>query len=647
MKNLRSHGKSTIVWVLMGMLVLGLGGFGVTSFTSGISSIGSVGKTDVTADEYARALSAQMNAYQQQTGQPMTAAQAEQMGVTRMVQSQLFTAAALDEQARKIGISVGDKRVAEVVMEAPAFRSPNGSFDRAAYREVLRRERMTEGDFEAIVRKDEGRALLRDAVVGGIAAPQPLADTTVQWLLERRDVSWRELTADQLPEPIADPDEETLKAWHSANAERFTAPEVRKITYVWLTPEMLAPDVQLDEQALRDAYQAKIAEYQQPERRLVSRLVMPSQEAAEGAKAQIDAGEASFEEIVQQRGLSLEDVDQGAVSKEALGDAGEAVFALEQPGTVGPIETNLGPALFGMHAILDPVDVSFEDAREELRAEAAVDRATRTIAERGHDFEDLLAGGTTLEQVAEETELELGTIEWSADVQPEGGSIGGYQAFRDLAAEVTADDFPTLGELDDGGVFALRLDEVVPPSLKPFESIRDEVRQDWRQGEAHRQLLAFAEEQRLQDTTSEAPKPAPAASTGAGGVVQNPGVQPAEPAPQPVEDVEKWAKVADIVRDGWIDGAPQEVVFRAFEIAEPNEVEVVDAENRVILLRLDAIHPADMEGEDAKRVIDVVKQRIGQSLQADMFDYYARAAQQSGGLTINQQAINAINTQAQ
>ena len=29
MKNLRTHGKSTIIWVLMGLMVLGLGGFGV------------------------------------------------------------------------------------------------------------------------------------------------------------------------------------------------------------------------------------------------------------------------------------------------------------------------------------------------------------------------------------------------------------------------------------------------------------------------------------------------------------------------------------------------------------------------------------------------------------------------------------------
>lgn len=648
MKNLRTHGKSTIVWLLLGLMVLGLGGFGVTSFSGGSSSVGSVGETPVTADQYLRALRNQMQSYQQQTGQPLSMAQAQSIGLPQAVQSQLFTAAALEEQTRKIGISVGDEKVRQSILDAPAFRGPNGNFDRTAYGEVLRRERMTEAEFESAIRVDESRMLLQRAIVGGVVAPQPIVDTTVHWLLERRDIAWRELTADQLAAPIADPDEETLKAWHSANADHFTAPEVRKISYVWLTPEMLAPEVQLDEAALRAAYDAKADEYQQPERRMVSRLVMPSEDEAVAAKARIDAGEISFEDLVTQRGLTLEDVDLGEATKDSLGDAAEPVFALEQPAVVGPIQTNLGPTLFAMHAILEPVNVSFEDAQEELRSDAAMDRAVRMIEDRSHDYEDLLVGGATLEEVADQTELELGQIEWSADSASEGGSIAGYQAFRDLANDLTEADFPTITQLDDGGVFAIRLDEVVPPTLKPFEDVREEVLEDWRRGEAHRQLLALADEERLQDTSAAAPQPEPAASTGAGGVVENPAVTPdATPAVEPAAPASAWAEVPDLTRDGWVEGVPPEVVTRAFDMAEPGEVEVVDAQDRVILLRLDAINEADLEGEDAQRVDEAVRSRIGESLSMDIFDYYARAAQRSGGLEINQSAINAVNTQVQ
>ncbi len=617
MKNLRTHGKSTIVWVLMGLMVLGLGGFGVTSFSGGSTAIGSVGDTTITADDYARALRNQMNAYQQQTGQPISMAQAQAIGLPQAVQSQLVTAAALEEQARRIGVAVGDEKVRQTIAEAPAFRGPTGAFDRAAYAEVLRRENLTEAEFEREVRLDEARLLIQRAVAGGVSAPEPAVETTAKWILERRDVSWRELTADMLPAPIAQPDEETLRAWHSANADRFTAPELRKITYVWLTPEILAPEVQLDEAALRAAYDERIDEFQRPERRLVSRLVFPTAEEAQAAKAQIDAGTAPFESFVIQRGLQPEDAELGEVSQADLGAAGEAVFAPDQPGVVGPVQTDLGPALFAVHAILDPVNIPFEDAQDDLRAEAAVDRAARIIEDRMAEYEDLLAGGATLEQVAEETELELGAIDWSADAAPAEGSIAGYQAFRDRAAEISEADFPELATLDDGGVFALRLDQVVPPTLHPFEEVRAEVEADWRRAETQRQLLALAEEQRL-----------------------SPAVPAGQPAPQ-------WTEVEDITRDGWIEGAPAQAVSRAFAITEPGGIEILDADNRVILLRLDAIDEADLAAEDAQRITDAVKDRLAQTLQSDIFDYYARAVQREAGITLDQSAINAINAQVQ
>ena len=132
-------------------------------------------------------------------------------------------------------------------------------------------------------------------------------------LLERRDLSWAELKADQLATPVAAPDEETLKAWHAANGARFTAPEIRKITYAWLTPDMLAETVQLDETALRDLYQARIAEFQQPERRMVERLVFPTpaaaapaaQSADKGSDTAADKGTAAFSKKEDRGAVSL------------------------------------------------------------------------------------------------------------------------------------------------------------------------------------------------------------------------------------------------------------------------------------------------------------------------------------------------------
>ncbi|WP_277024339.1 peptidylprolyl isomerase [Paracoccus hibiscisoli] len=627
MSQLRTKGKSTIVWILMGLMVLGLGGFGVTSFSGGTTEVASVGQTKITADEYARALKSELRAFQQQTGQPITMQQAQAMGLPQSVQANLIASAALAEEARRIGVSVGDAQVAQTIMQAGAFQGPNGSFDRAAYAEVLRRERLSEAEFEATVRDDEARLMLQRAVVGGVTAPAPLVDQTARWLLESRDFSWRELTEDDLPAAVTEPDEATLQAWHEANGDRFTAPETRAISYAWATPDMLSATVQLDEAALRATYDQNIDQFQRPARRMVSRLVFPDAAQAEAARAQIDANEAPFESFVLQRGLTLDDVDLGEVTAAQLGAAAEPVFALEQPGVVGPIQTDLGPALFAVNAILDPVDVPFEEARDDLRAEAALSAAARLIRDRTGDYEDILAGGATLEDLAEETELELGRIDWTADAPAEEGSIAGYEAFRERAAQISTTDFPQLAELADGGVFALRLDEVIPPTLRPFEEVRDAVLADWREAEVQRQLLAAAAELRLAEV-AETVTPTP-----------EDGADPAADTP--------WTAQTGLQRSDWMDGLPPQLLSQAFALTEPGDADVVDAGDRVFVVRLDQINDADLSQSDAAQVLDGVRARLDQSLQIDLFDYYARHAQRQTPVQLNQSAINAINAQVQ
>ncbi len=631
MSQLRTKGKSTIVWILLGLMILGLGGFGVTSFSGGTTEVGSVGDTKITADEYARALQNEMRNLSQQTGQQITMAQAQQMGLPAMVQGQLIGAAALAEQARRIGVSVGDEKVAETIMQAGAFQGPNGRFDRTAYSEILRRERLTEADFEATVRDDESRLILQRAIAGGVEAPTPMVDQTARWLLQTRDFAWHELTADDLAEPIADPDEATLKAWHEANGDRFTAPETRKISYAWINPDMLSSEVEVDEEALRAVYDRNIEQFQRPERRMVGRLVFPTEADAQAARDQIDAGEKPFESFVIDRGLSLDDIDLGEVTRQDLGQAADTVFAAEQPGVVGPVQTDLGPALFSVNAILDPVDIPFEEARDDLRGEAALSRAARQIQDRAPDYEDLLAGGATLEELAEETELELGQVDWTAEGNPDEGSIAGYEGFRERAADITASDFPQLFELADGGVFAMRLDEIVPPTLKPFDAVRDEVLADWKQAELQRRLLDLAAEQRL----------AAVAQT-------SPGAD-AEPQAEAVEEpaAVDWTTETGMSRSDYMRGLPPEILSQAFAMAEPGDVGVVDAGDRVFVLRLDQISDADLSTEDATQIVDSVKSRLDQSLQGDIFDYYARHVQRNSKVQIDQQAINAINAQVQ
>ena len=604
---------NTIIWILVGMLILGLGGFGATNFGGSVRSLGTVGEREIDLRDYARMLNREIAALSAQIGQPVSFAQAQAFGIDRSVQARLLASAALENEADKIGLSVGDAAVRDRILEIPAFEGLDGSFDRDAYALTLRQEGLSENEFEAKLRDEVSRTLLQGAVLGGTVAPDTFVDQVAAWLHETRSFALAELVAADLPDPVPAPTEDQIKAFYDANPEAFTAPETRQITYVWLSPEMLAGEVALDEAALRAAYDERIDEYVTPEQRLVERLVYPDEATAAEAKARYDAGEATFEDLAAERGLSLADIDLGEQSKADLGAAGEAVFALEEPGVVGPIASDLGPALYAMNGILDAREVTFEEARDDLAAEASADRARRLVADRSDGIEDLLASGATLEEVADETGMELGQIAFTAETD-EG--IAAYPAFREAAMAATAEDFPALAALDDGGVFALRLDRIDPPALRPLEEVRDAAAEGTRQAETRDRLLALAET--LKTRIEE------------GVALESTGVVA--------------TRYEGFARDGFIADAPGQVVEEVFALA-PGGAAVVDADGRVFVAALGAIVPADMAGEDVARTRAALSAQIGQSMAEDMFQYFTQAVQNEAGVTLDHGALNAVHAQ--
>ena len=145
------------------MLVLGLGGFGVTNFGGSVQSIGSVGDEEIGADEYARTLQQELRAMSRQMGQNVTLEQANQLSLTLYgrstsdrVLARLYTTAALDNETADLGLSVGDEEVRERLLQVPAFQGLDGNFDRESYRFALRQAGMNEREFEQSLRKDVG-----------------------------------------------------------------------------------------------------------------------------------------------------------------------------------------------------------------------------------------------------------------------------------------------------------------------------------------------------------------------------------------------------------------------------------------------------------------------------------------------------------
>ena len=606
-------GKSiskTFVWIIIGLAMLGLGGFGASNLSGTIRTIGTVGDKHIDVGEYARQLGQEIRAVEAQTGEQLPFSRAQEIGLDQAVLGRLISERALDHEAAVLGLSIGDEALRDQIVDIPAFQGISGSFDREAYTFSLERNGTSESEFETRLREETARTLLQGAMISGVVMPSSYVSTLLDYIGETRDFTWARLASADLDAPLETASDEQLKTYFAENTADFMLPETKRLTYVQLSPDALIESIDIPEEDLRAEFEARVNQYKTPERRLVERLVYLDEEEANRAAAALEVAGTTFETLVDERGLALADIDLGDVDRLSLDAAGETVFAANVGDVVGPLDTDLGPALFRVNGVLPAQVTTFDEAKPELQEILATDRARRFVSTMAQDFDDLLAGGATLEELADETDLEIGSIEW---FDGNGNGIGAYVAFADAARVVTEEDFPQIENLEDGGVFALRLDEVLPVRPPEFEQAREQITASWENNQVESRLNEQAATlvPQLQSGTDFA---------GLGLTA---------------------TEESDQTRTGFVAGTPPSFMEDVFKM-NIGDVSVVDSFGTVLVVRLDAINPTE-ENENADALSAQLQAQIEQSLARDLYNIYSRDAVQRAGQNIDPRSLAAVH----
>ncbi|MSU89908.1 hypothetical protein GE300_09840 [Rhodobacteraceae bacterium 2CG4] len=612
----RGKGTSIVVWALLGLLIVGLTGLGLGGAVSSLSTqnVATVGSEKVAREDYVRQLLRQIDSLAQRTGQRFTMQQARSFGLDQQVLGQMLTRAALDGEVDDLGLSVPDEMVRDALIDNPAFQGLANGFDAQSYEFFLDRQGLSAKDYEEEVRADLSRALVEVAVAGGVAMPPAMADALLAWQNESRSFATLQLSPRALEQPVPAPTDAQVQAFYEAREELYTRPETRVVSHATLTPAMLAGTVEISEDALRAAYDARSDRYSMPERRIVDLIAFESAEAAQAAREAIDAGESSFDALAEQRGLTADDLSLGAIGRGALSaEAREAVFGADGPGVVGPVDSDLGPALYRVNAILAARETPFEQARDELRAELAAAKAQDGIAEWYEPVQDLLAAGATLEEIAEETALEFG--ETGLTDQP-GEGLAGDTAFRDEAFAAEPGEPRDLIELSGGGIAVLRVERIEPPALRPLDEVRAQVEADWREAEVQARLTARAEE--LKALLDEGQTLAKVSDDSGLGIARfGPLTRADEPAA----------------------GLPADLLQQVFALDEGDSA-VIAEPGSVYLVQVTDVTAADPDADSYAQQREALQRQLQGALSSDLFDAYARMLIDGKPISVNQTLID-------
>jgi len=610
-----SKKNQPFVYGLLGLLALGLVGIasgGVDG--SRISSIGKVGEEPIPVTSYAQSLRNTIQNISRQIGRQLTSQEISAYGLQSEALENVVSSAALSNEAKRLKISVGDDLVAEEIIATPTFTSVNGKFDKEAYEFALENSGLDTKEYELQTRKAIARSLIEGAVASGTKTPSSHAMTLIKFAREERSFDWASIDKKLLSTQAINPTIDQLKAYYDKNNILYTAPLSRKLTYVLLSPEMLADRIVVSQSELKDEYKSQPDRFNKPARRIIDRIIFDSVKTARTVKDQLDKEEVSFTKVAEDRGLTQTDIDLGDIEKGQLDkDIDDLLFNASEVGIYGPIDTNLGPALFQINAIIDPQNTSFEDAAEELTAEYVSIESRKLINEMITDIDDLLAQGLTLEEIAKETAMELEKI--SYDNTTENG-IAAYDGFRAEALKVKIGGFPELRELSDGGVFALRLDDLIEPALRPFETVKDQVATDWSASEDKKSLLKLADTLIIKLDNGET-----------------------------FESLNLNAEsVSSITRNKYIDGIPAQLLEELFS-NKTGKTSKIDNGDNVLLARLNDISEFNSETDESKELLSQVGIQLSNQVTGDLLRLFASALKDRDGVILNQNAVNQINTQ--
>ncbi len=609
-----------VMATVMGVLIVSFGVWGIADIFRGFgqSTLAKVGHTEISTEQFRQIYTERLQQIGRQFGRPLTMDQARAFGLDRQVLQQTIAEAALDEEARQLGLGQSNDETMRMIFNDPNFKGVNGAFDPARFQTVIRQFGYSEQRFIAEQRRVSLRRQIAGTIGAGIEPPKVLIDALARFQNEQRSIEYVKLDATQAG-TIDPPSPETLAAYFDDHKTLFRAPEYRRISFVAITPEDIGKWSEVSDEDARKAFEQRRDKLGTPERRQVSQIVFPNAEEAMAARNRIASG-LSFEDLAKERGLNPSDVDLGLIAKSAIVDPAiaEAAFSLQSGEVSQPEQGKFGFALVKIAKIEPAAMPTYESVAAELKKEIASERARTKVAELRDKMEDERGGGASVIEAAQKLGLAAVTI----DAVDRSGRLPNGQPASSIprGLDVVSQAFNSDVGVDNdpiqfsGGYVWYDVLAITPSRERNLDEVKDQVEAKWRDDQIASRLRTKATDmvQKLEQ-----------------------GGKLADEAAQAGLSV---ATASGLKRDASLPGLLAGAIAAAFRTAKDGVGQTPDAgANAWIVFRVTdiTVPPVDLASDDMKKLKDTVQRGLTDEQLAE----YITKLESEIGTSVNQAAF--------
>jgi peptidyl-prolyl cis-trans isomerase D len=250
--------------------------FGVDYYFRGADpadQVARVAGTRISQQEFGLALRQRQEQLRQMMGGKADQTLLDSPEVRRAVLNQLIDDRVVYGAALKSGMFVSNAELQSVIGDIPAFKDGNGSFSALRYKELLRAQGMSEGMFEASVRKALIVGRTSAAFAGTAFMPNTVIDRLYRLRQQKREVSQNVLDPSQFQAKVkVTPDE--VQAYYGSHQKAFELPEKVKLEYAILSLEGVQKQITVTPKELEDYYKGRAEQSGKPEERRASHILI-------------------------------------------------------------------------------------------------------------------------------------------------------------------------------------------------------------------------------------------------------------------------------------------------------------------------------------------------------------------------------------
>ena len=504
MTALRAFAKSPYAAVLMGLLIVSFGIWGVRDvFHVRISdAVVQAGSREISSADFKLKFQQQLKNFQQQTGQAVNIQDAVQQGAVQQFLQDMAGEEAVQEAIRRTGVKPSDQLVVDQLRKIPAFFNPvTGTFEEQTYEGLLAQNNLTPVQFQNQLQDQITIQHFVSGMTSGLRVPAAYAVLLATLDQQSRSADYFLLDPRTQPAPPK-PTDVQLNQFIKAHADQIRQPETRTITLVRISAQQIGATLKPNEADVQKMFNVQKARLSVPERRSFVQILVKDPGQAAAVAARLNKGEDASQvaKAFATKPISYADIPQDKVDDPAVA---KAVFALTAGQVSAPIHGQFGYSVAKLASITPAKPASLEEARPQIEKQLN-DRAAKDAAyEQSEKYSDAHNKGQNMDAAAKASGAKEFPIPVPINAQGRiaaPGTQANGQPLPSINEKMLKDAFslPQGGETDitdlgQGEYYALRVDKVSPAHVPGLEQIRAPLTQAYMTNQVIETLRAKAD----------------------------------------------------------------------------------------------------------------------------------------------------------